>query len=82
YMLSTTIHFPNQDAKRSKFRANQTTTERAAGMPGALKFSPRLRSRLQSFRETDKMILQGGNLVEVNMSMCLFAQSRRKLRAS
>ena len=82
YMLSTTIHFPNQDAKRSKFRANQTTTERAAGMPGALKFSPRLRSRLQSFRETDKMILQGGNLVEVNMSMCLFAQSRRKLRAA
>ena len=80
YILSTAIHFPQQDAKRSKFRASQTTTERAAGVPGALKFSPRLKSRLQSFRDTDTLLLQGGNLIEVNTSMCLFAQSRRKLR--
>lgn len=80
YILQTSIHFPNQDKKRTKAGADQVATERAAQVPGALKFSPRLRRRLAGFRMIQEELTKGGQLVEACTTFSLFNHSRRELR--
>ncbi|MGN6879499.1 TraC family protein [Neisseria sp. P0020.S005] len=82
YMFQTTIHFPNQDKKRTKVSSNHLMTERAAKVPGALKISPRLRRRLAGFKMIQEEITKGGQMVEVCTTYSLFHHSRRQIRES
>ena len=74
YIMTTTIHFPDQAKKASAFRQSQTLTMTQA-RPFLLKWSPRLQKKKLGFETMDKARLEGGNIVETTTSLMLFHSS-------
>lgn len=81
YALTTTIHFPEQAAKAGALRGSQGITESQA-KPLMLKWSPRLRAKREGFKIMEKVMMEGGNLVETTTSLCLFHHSAAAIRSA
>ena len=80
YALTTTIHFPDQDTKRAKFRSNQLITEKQTKSQSMLQWSERLKRKKQGFAQMAKILsVDGGNVVETSTTLTLFSPSRNIL---
>ena len=81
YALCTTLHFPEQQAKAAKVRANQGQVEKSAN-PLMLKWSPRLKKKREGYQQLAQLMIEGGNLVEASTSLCLFNPSANAVRSA
>ena len=79
YCLTTTIHFPNQESKRTKFRKSQVITSKQSKSATMMEWSERLRSKKVGFAEMAKAIADGGNIVEATTLLTLFSSSKNEL---
>lgn len=81
YALSTTIHFPEQQTKAAKVRTMQGQVEKSAN-PLMLKWSPKLKKKREGYQQLAQLMVEGGNLVEVSTSLCLFNASANAIRGA
>lgn len=82
YCLSTIIHFPNQEGKKTKFRGNQMITSKQSKNPNMLEWSEKLKRKKVGFQIMSKAIADGGNVVEATTTLTLFSPSKNELTKS
>ena len=79
YTLTTTIYFPDQAAKATKFRKAQMLTVSQA-KPLVLRWSKKLQHKLKGFNDMEEARLNaGGNIVEATTTLMLFHTSTNHL---
>lgn len=79
YVLTTTIHIPDQSKKATAFRGAQGFTLKQAKNPLLQALSPKLKYKQAGFEDMAKAMLQQGNIVEATTTLALFHSSKNKL---
>ncbi|NEX63390.1 TraC family protein [Noviherbaspirillum galbum] len=79
YALTTTIHFPDQNAKIGKMRAKSVlVTQQAYGQ--MMKWVPSLRTKKEGFDVLLGAVDEGNNIVEINTTVTVFSKDPRALK--